>query len=362
MDNGKKLKIDFFVDKRTKEICGWRRMINEIYQINKCKIDAKFISYDSGFKFPFSRYYHYLFNYPKIIKKRSRPNAIKVLSHQELAYLLKFFNFRKSVVFCLDIIPHIFPFSPINKLFFNFCMKSMKKATRVIVISKNTQDDLVKHFNFDRRKTKIIYLGVSKNYKTIKNFRKKFLEKYQISSRNKIILYVGSEAPNKNTERILIAIKKLEKEFDVLFIKIGRAGSASARKKTLEKVRELDIKNIKIIDYIEEKELPLFYNAADLFIYPSLYEGFGLPPLEAMACGCPVVTSKISSLPEVVDDACLTVNPYDVNALTKAIKTILINEKIKNGLIKRGFRQAKKFTWERAAKETFDLFMQIANG
>ena len=107
--------------------------------------------------------------------------------------------------------------------------------------------------------------------------------------------------------------------------------------------------------------MPKFYNAADVLVFPSFYEGFGLPPLESMACGTPVITSNTSSLPEVVGDAGIMIDPYDVDTLAKSMYQILTNDELKNDMVKKGLERAKMFSWEQAAKETSKMYEEVYN-
>lgn len=111
--------------------------------------------------------------------------------------------------------------------------------------------------------------------------------------------------------------------------------------------------------YISDGDLPALYNAADLFVYPSLYEGFGLPPLEAMACGCPVITSNTSSLHEVVGDAGIMVDPYDVDRLADAMHKVLSNDGLREDMIKKGLERAEMFSWEKTARETLKVYEEV---
>ena len=113
------------------------------------------------------------------------------------------------------------------------------------------------------------------------------------------------------------------------------------------------------MDWVAENDLPHYYSNASLLAYPSLYEGFGLPVLEAMACGCPVITSNTSSLPEVVGDAAIMVDPYDVDALAKAMREVLTNAGLRKTMIERGLAQAKKFSWEKTAEETLEVYEKV---
>lgn len=356
-----KIKIDYLLERENNQICGWRKVVNEVRKNIKDQVNEKIITYSSSIKLPYARYLNYLFIYPRVIKKEQREDTIKYLAHQELAYLYKYFNFKKSIIICHDIIPFFYPASVINKLFFLSCMKYINKATVIITDSDNTKEDLIKYFNCSSAKIHTIYPGVNDEFKQLKVTKGNIFKKYNIPSGFKYILYVGSEAKNKNMEKLLESFSKLEKENKLYLIKIGNVGDKSSRKKTLKIIRKLKIKNIKIIDFVPEKDLILFYNSVSLFVYPSLYEGFGLPPLEAMACGCPVITSDISSLPEVCGDSAYYIDPHDVNNIGNAIKKVLNDESLREKMIKRGLNQAKQFSWKKTAKETLAIYKEISN-
>ena len=144
-------------------------------------------------------------------------------------------------------------------------------------------------------------------------------------------------------------------------LKLGPFGrSYEVRKQTLKQVERLQISaDVIFVDYVAEDDLPYYYSAASMLAYPSLYEGFGLPPLEAMACGCPIVTSNVSSLPEVVGDAALMIDPYNVDTLAKAMAEILTNDGLRRGMIERGLAQAEKFSWEKTAAETLEIYEKV---
>jgi len=113
------------------------------------------------------------------------------------------------------------------------------------------------------------------------------------------------------------------------------------------------------VDYITQLDLAYYYSSATLLAYPSLYEGFGLPPLEAMACGCPVVISNTSSLPEVVGEAGIMVNPYDTDSLAQAMRRVLTDDKLRDKMVRRGLEQAKKFSWEKTAEQTLEVYEKV---
>nr|MQY55010.1 glycosyltransferase [Dehalococcoidia bacterium] len=179
------------------------------------------------------------------------------------------------------------------------------------------------------------------------------------------ILFVGSEHPRKNLSTLLTAFKKLKggKQFrDLKLVKVGRAGGLEAdfRGQTMKVVAALDLhREVVFTEFVPEEELPVYYFNAECFVFPSLYEGFGFPPLEAMACGCPVVTSNTSSLPEVVGDAAIMVDPYDVDGLTNAMREVLTNDGLREAMIEKGLAQAKKFSWDKTAEKTLEVYERL---
>ncbi len=122
------------------------------------------------------------------------------------------------------------------------------------------------------------------------------------------------------------------------------------------------IQAVIFVEYVSELDLAYYYSSAALLAYPSFYEGFGFPPLEAMACGCPVVTSNTSSLPEVVGEAGIMFNPYDTDSLVEAMRQVLTDGELRNDMVRKGLEQAKKFSWEKAARETQEVYNKVASG
>jgi len=157
-------------------------------------------------------------------------------------------------------------------------------------------------------------------------------------------------------------LKKEARFKDLKLVKVGQAGGEEAdfRKQTMEVINSLNLnQEVIITDIVPESELPVYYSGAAVFVLPSLYEGFGLPPLEAMACGCPVITSNTSSLPEVVGDAGIMVDPYDADNLAKAMRQVLTNDELRADMVRKGLEQAKKFSWERAAEQTQEVYGKV---
>lgn len=185
----------------------------------------------------------------------------------------------------------------------------------------------------------------------------KVLKKYKINQ--PYILYVGSFDARKNLLGLLNAFSKLRQHLPAWKLVIVGARKWKSTP-VFEVVQRLQLEEyVHFTGFVEEADLPALYNGADLFVFPSLYEGFGLPVLEAMACGIPVVTSNTSSLPEVAGDAALLVDPMDVEAIAAAMQQVLSDPGLAAELRRRGLEQASKFSWERTARETLAVYEKV---
>jgi glycosyltransferase involved in cell wall biosynthesis len=230
----------------------------------------------------------------------------------------------------------------------------MQKASRIIAVSYNTRNDLIKYLKIPEDRIVVIYNGVDHN----------IFKPYNIKLHDRpYILYVGSERPRKNLSRLFEAFSKLKSEFPQLkLVKVGACGRFKKYRTDLEaKLNSLGItQDVIFVEHTPEIDLARYYSSAALLAYPSLYEGFGLPPLEAMACGCPVVTSNNSSLPEVVGDAGIMVNPYNTNSLAEAMMRVLSNQELRENMIRKGLEQSAKFSWEETARQTLEVYNKVA--
>jgi len=266
----------------------------------------------------------------------------------------------KRVMTIHDLAPFAFPKMYIkaalsDRLIGNIAIKNVDK---IISVSKSTKEDLIRYFNAPKEKIEPIYLGVDEKFKVldikqIKNFK----EEYNLNF--PFILYLAAFRQRKNIPTLIKAYYLLRKEgFTHKLVLAGR--KSDEYKKILNLVKKLKLeKDVIFTGFISDDVLPVLYNAADLFVFPSLYEGFGLPPLEAMACGCPVITSYTSSLPEVVGDAGLTVNPTSTSELKDAMKTVLNNSDLMTEMGKKGINRSKEFTWKRCAENTLNVYKEV---
>ncbi|HEC88422.1 MAG TPA: glycosyltransferase family 1 protein [Thermoplasmata archaeon] len=286
---------------------------------------------------------------------------LDILHSPENSTLFRKFKNIKKVVTVHDMILYIF--GEIKNIIdfarYRFLMpRVLKTADRIIAVSNNTKRDLISYLGISEEKIEVIYEGVSKQYKPLdKNEVKIFKKKYHLEE--PFILYVGSFLPHKNIPALIKAFYKLKNQYQIKN-KLVLCGKKEKLTYILKLIKRLNLqKDIIFTRYIPTRELPYLYNAADLFVYPSLYEGFGLPPLEAMACGTPVITSNTSSLPEVVGDAGIMIDPHDVDELTKTIYEVLTDEKLRKELSNKGLKRVKKFSWEKTAKETLKVYEEV---
>ncbi|MEK7281466.1 MAG: glycosyltransferase family 1 protein [Chloroflexota bacterium] len=232
---------------------------------------------------------------------------------------------------------------------------AIKRASHIITVSENTKHDLIKLLGVPEKKITVIYNGVNHSIFHPNGFSPSSL---------RYILYVGSERPRKNLRRLLLAFAELKKtgQFPELkLVKVGSAGrSASFRQATLKTLKELNLEDeVIFVEGLSDQELARYYSSATMLVYPSLYEGFGLPVLEAMASGCPVITSNVSSLPEVAGEAALFVDPCNDNDLCKAMARLLSDDFLRGQLVAKGLSQSKQFSWERSARETIEVYRSV---
>lgn len=273
-------------------------------------------------------------------------------------------GFPKTVVTIFDLVFLRFPAHRGKKLS-NYYLKrtkiAIKNAQKIIAISRATSEDLQNLLNVDQEKIKVIPLGVSEDFKKINGRREIIAHTAKYIKKNlKYILSVGTLEPRKNLNRLLLAYSllpyKLKQEYKLLLV-----GPKGWNNSELEEIiTDNNLKhNVIIAGFVEDADLPYIYNRASVFVYPSLYEGFGLPPLEAMSCGVAVITSNNSSLPEVVNNAAILINPLDEKEIAESIEEVLTKPKLRQELIKRGQSQAKKFSWRKTARETLKVFEEV---
>jgi glycosyltransferase involved in cell wall biosynthesis len=239
--------------------------------------------------------------------------------------------------------------------------QAVKRAVKIIVPSMAVKDELRKTYHLPEEKIEVIYEGVGDEFK-IKD-KKNFLVKEKVLGKYKLekpfVIYTGSLYPHKNVERLLRAIICLNDSNH--FNKIIRLVVVCARNVFYErfknKVKEMKVERlVKFLGFVPDEDLAILYKQAEAFIFPSLSEGFGLPGLEAMACGLPVVCSDIAVFREIYGEAACYFDALDFRDMAQKIEMVIKNSKIREGLIKNGFERIKKYSWEKMAKKTLEVY------
>ncbi len=240
--------------------------------------------------------------------------------------------------------------------------RSTKRADHVIADSQATKDDLMSLYSLPDEKITVLLSGIDSRYQKITDNDAILTMRniYKIPS-SPYLFTIGTIQPRKNYSRVIRALKILrEKGYDLhLVIAGGKGWLEDEMYKTLAESGMQDY--VHLIGFADDEHIAALYSGAECVVFPSLYEGFGFPVLEGMACGTPVVTSNVSSLPEVAGDAALMVDPYDIEAISDAIQRILDDSELGDMLIQRGFEQSKKFTWENSAKHLREIYENVLN-
>lgn len=370
----------------------------------------KYRLFYSGFRKP-------KLNYPWLKSRNIKIKKIRI-PNRILDFFLKFLKFPKidKILGGVDIFlsPHFlitplfqktkrilifydlsfvhFPeFFSKSKLFWHKFVSPKKQAQGadlIISISESTKKDLIETYDVDPEKIEVIYPGVDNKFKPMdKNSSDLINIKNKYGLPDNFILYFGTIEPRKNILGIIRAFEQLKKTHSDQRRNVqwkGFEGIALGREKKF-----FDFSNFKLViagikgwlcgevfkavensefskdvlfaGFIEEEDKPCLYNLAEIFVYPSFFEGFGLPPLEAMACGVPIIVSNKSSLPEVVGEAAIAVDPARIEELVSAIRNILEDRNLKERLINRGLERIKNFKWENGAKKFINLIKKYEN-
>jgi glycosyltransferase involved in cell wall biosynthesis len=228
-----------------------------------------------------------------------------------------------------------------------------RTAEKLIAVSESTKKDLETIYKIDPEKINVVHHGISDDFNVIDRNDPKLLEiqkKYNLP--HKFVLYLGNIEPRKNISSIVAAYKKVVSENPILEKnELVLAGNISPLCREM-----VEKENLKTCGYIKREDRPYIYNLASLFIYPSFFEGFGLPILEAMACGTPVIASSNSSIPEVAGNAAIFIDPNRPSEVAEAMRAVLTDEKLYAKMKERGLAQSQKFSWKKCALESMPAF------
>ncbi len=238
---------------------------------------------------------------------------------------------------------------------------SIENSTQIIVPSLSTKDDVVKNYHVSPSKVTVTYEGYDKD--RFKPASKSQIEKAKLKYKIKgdYLIFVGTLQPRKNIERLIEAFSTLDSRLSTLSLVIaGKKGWMYGQ--ILEKSQKLEITDKVIFtDFVPDTDLPVLISGAQACVNPSLWEGFGIPVIEAQACGVPTIVSSTSSLPEIVGDSAVLVDPQSVDAIASGIQKVITDKKLNDKLVERGFQNIKRFSWQTCARQTVETLTKVAS-
>jgi len=269
----------------------------------------------------------------------------------------------KKIVTIHDLIPYILP-ETVGRSYLSKFLKEMPRIIElsdgIITVSECSKKDILKFFPIDEDKVFVTPLAADSKYKPLNKTECQETLKKDYDINKPFILYIGGFSPRKNVASLMTAfskiLKNLDTEHDLVIVGANKDEGGSLN----ELSSDLNIQsNIKFTGFVPEDLLPVFYNACEVFAYPSLYEGFGLPPLEAMSCGTPIITSNISSIPEVVGDGGILIDPFNMKNLMYSLEALLNDNEIKNELASKALKRASDFSWKKTSEKTIEVYNKI---
>ena len=334
----------------------------EIIEITPSHLDGKSHSWASGLSAYYERYWHY----PRTVSKQ-QADIFHVIDHSygHLAYFLKVTG-KGVIVTCHDLVHFIYPENLyeqarlpfVSMAAWKFAVIGMDLADQIVTVSSNTAKDLVQILNTELKRITVVPNAVDSMFHPLPQEKiKAFRQQHCISPETLCLLNVGSDHQRKNIFTILRVLENLLQRG--LVVHLCKAGSDfTDAEKTFLQTHHLE-NSVTYLGQPDNHTLVQIYNAADVLLAPSLYEGFGMTILEAMACGTPVVTSNVSSLPEVAGDAAILVDPMDVQAIAETVCRLQNDSIYSNCLKDLGLKRAKLFTWEMAAEQVAQVYEKV---
>ena len=290
----------------------------------------------------------------RIMNELNKPHSIKILKKQNF----DIFHETHFETYCLKPLgnkPMVTTFHDINFSTFNnnpkivrLQKKSLARANHIITISENTKKDMLRLFDIEESKITVIHHG-------IESVDRNFLEKERLI-KAPYILYVGARTGNKNFDRFIVSFSEFHKKFPEIFLICTRSDFTREEKETMQKLGCIDA--VKFIG-ADEKEMLRLYRDCEFFVFPSLYEGFGMPLLEAMACGAPVACSNASCFPEIAMDAALYFEPTSIDDMKEKMVQLAEDKNLRNAFIEKGNCRVKDFSWKKCAEEHLKLYESL---
>ncbi|WP_340690726.1 glycosyltransferase family 1 protein [Hydrogenobacter thermophilus] len=292
-------------------------------------------------------------SYLWLITLKEKPDILFSTVHEGVALPI---SGTKQIITIHDLIAIKFPhyFKRLKYYFIHFLPIIIKNSRALICVSESTKRDLFNHYKLKDKSVYVIYPGYDRSIFFPR-------EKKLFKDLGRYFLFVGDMRPHKNLDRLIQAVGELKQYNFKLLI----AGKKDKRfyPALSNKVKEYGLEGkVVFLDYVPTEELPYLYSRAEALVFPSLYEGFGLPLIEAMACGCPVITSDIPPLREVCGESAYYVNPYHKDSIAEGIYRLFMDHTLKSKLATMGIERAKMFSWERSADEHVRVFEEITRG
>lgn len=270
----------------------------------------------------------------------------------------------KTIVTIHDLIPYIMP-ETVGRGYLTKFLSDMPKiisnSIGILTVSEHSKKDIIKFFpQFPKDKIYVTPLAADKNFKPLNKKKcKEYIQK-RYNFYDDFIFYIGGFSSRKNVEGLIRSFGKIKDDLSKKHLLLLGGAIHDEGLKLKNIVSSLGFESsVLFLDFVPDNILPILYNGCECFVYPSLYEGFGLPPLEAMSCKTPVITSNLTSIPEVCSDSAILINPFDLEELGHSIRTLLNNDELKEELIEKGYKKSLQFSWRQTAKKTYDTYNHI---
>jgi len=310
--------------------------------------------------------------YP-LVAANTRADVYHVLDHSH-ANLVSKFPGDRTVITCHDLIPLLamrgeidIPVEPMWSKTFPYRVQCIERCAMVLAISESTKRDLLRLTKLTAERVEVVYYGVNPNFGPAASReeraaeRRRLLAGMGVPDSDRVVMHVSTGGPYKNTKALLHALRALNcdqtRDGKTWLVRVGSEMSEEEQRLAASLGVASAIKSVGRIT--SDTLLAQYYRAADVFAFPSIWEGFGWPPLEAMACGTPAVTSNVASLPEVVADGGRTVDPHDYDGLARSIREIMDDAGLRDTLSERSLRHARRFTWQTAARRTLEVYKAV---
>lgn len=268
----------------------------------------------------------------------------------------------KKVVTIHDLIPYIMP-ETVGKGYLKRFLTDMPKiidtCDGILTVSEYSKRDILRFFPIiDENKIFVTPLAADTSFKPLDRAECKAIVNKRFNFTNDFILYIGGFSSRKNVLGIIQAFNKMKLDTDLSLVIVGSLKDEGIKLMDICKELNLD-KRVVFTNFVEDEFLPILYNGCEIFVYPSLYEGFGLPPLEAMSCKTPVITSNATSIPEVVSDTALLIDPLSSDELYNAISKLISSKQLRDELALKGYERSKQFNWRKTSEDTLEAYNKI---